>query len=202
MVYIVRKQRGGMISMSEAQTALGRGQLDAVDAWFEIYGTTEKIHDAIRQLRVFQPFTSDSAGEVAFQADYLHLLGNPFTVYGSTITKMRFISEDEFANAMTSQLREVSNDYPIAVNSDTGFTIYPQQVQVGSYWYIRTPNEPIIGYTQTGRTITYDPGSSVQLEFTDNYINNIIARALVYVGVNLDETGVAAFAQQYKTDTE
>ena len=52
-----------------------------------------------------------------------------------------------------------------------------------------------MGYTQTGRTITYDPNTSTQLEFTDVYINNIIARTLKFWGINMAEQDIQQFAQ-------
>src|SRR6478752_2350091 len=137
LVYIVRKQRGVMLSIPEAMQALDTGQLDSVETWFSQYGENQIIHDAIRKLRVYQPFTTDSSGFITFQPDYIHLFGAPFTIYGSTVTQMTFPEEDEFAFALTNQVRPVSNDYPIAMNTNNGLSIYPQQTQIGAYWYLR-----------------------------------------------------------------
>ncbi len=191
-----------MLSINEAMAALDTGQLDSVEAWFAEYGETQTIHDAIRKLRVYQSFTSDSSGVVTFVDDYLHLFGVPFTFYGSTVTQLTFVQEDEFATAMTSQLRAVTNEYPIAVDNSNGFTIYPQQTQIGAYWYLKRPATPVLAYTQVGRVITYDAGASTQLEFSDAYINNIIARALIYVGINMSEREIATFAAAYNEETK
>jgi hypothetical protein len=202
MRYIVKKQRGVMISIPEAMQALDTGQLDAVETWFSAYGETQQLHDAIRKLRVYQPFTSDNAGIVTFPDDYTHLIGTPFTIFGSSVTQVTFFEEDEFAFALTNQVRVVSNDYPIVVNVANGFSIYPQQLQIGAYWYLRRPATPILAVTTVGRTITYDPINSVQLEFSDSYINNIIGRSLVYVGVNMNEQDVSTFAEMYNKETQ
>jgi hypothetical protein len=205
MRYIVRKQRGVMLSIPEAMQSLDLGQLDAVETWFSAYGETQQLHDAIRKLRVYQPFTSDAAGIVTFPDDYTHLIGTPFTIFGSSVTQVTFFEEDEFAFALTNQVRVVSDDYPIVVNVANGFSIYPQHLQIGAYWYLRRPATPILAFTTSGidgRTITYDPINSVQLEFSDSYINNIIARSLAYVGVNMNEDGVTAFAEMYNKETQ
>lgn len=201
MVYIVRKQRGVFLPITDAMQALDHGQLDAVEYWFTQYGTTQTIHDAIRKLRTPIGFASDSSGKVTFEDDYIHLLGIPYTVYGSTISQITFVNDDEYPFARTSELRAPTIEYPIAVNSEVGFTLYPATTYSGAYWYLRRPAVPVLSVTTVGRVITYDSLTSVQLEFTDVYINNIIANALVYVGVNFSEQQVMAFAEVYKKET-
>lgn len=202
MQYIVRKERGVFLQPEQATANLDAGQLDAVQEWFAVYGQTQEIHDALYPIRVYQPFTSDGSGYVAFPVDYLHLIGNPYTVYGSSVRILKFVKETELAYALTSQLRPVTNTDPIVVGTANGFVIYPQNTQQGVYWYLRRPAKPVFGYAQSGRTITYDPNTSVQLEFVDAYINHIIAKALVYTGVNMSDAEIVAFASQYNKETQ
>jgi hypothetical protein len=202
MRFIVNKQRGVFLTIPQAMDALDTGQLDAVETWFASYGETQQIHDAIRKLRVYQPYTSDSGGIVTFPDDYIHLLGTPFTVTGSTVNTVKFVEEDEISFLMTSQLRPIDNSYPVAVNNSNGFSIYPQQVQSGAYWMLKRPATPVLATSTSGRTITYLPNSSTQLEFSDMYINNIIARSLVYVSVFMSEQQVTAFAVSYNQETK
>ena len=115
---------------------------------------------------------------------------------------IRFVNEDELPFALTSQLRTVSTSKPIAKDTSGGFQLYPQSTQTGFYNYLRRPNAPVLGYTQTGRTITYDPNTSTQLEFTDVYINNIIARALKFWGINMAEQDIQQFAQLQTQETK
>lgn len=199
--YIVRKERGVYITPAQFTANLDAGQLDAVEEWFAPYGENQTLHDALRKLRIYQPYTSDTAGFVTFPDNYIHLLGQPFTVAGSTVNRIEFQNEDELPFALTSQLRPVDNSYPIAVDSDTGFSIYPQTTQVGAYFYLRRPLTPVYGYSQAGRTITYDPLTSVQLEFSDVFCNHIIAKALIYAGVNMDEKGITEYAAAYDAAT-
>lgn len=200
--FIIRKERGVFLSIDDFNQNIDAGLLDAVQFWFKGYGADQILHDAIRPLRAYQPFTSDSSGFVTFPSDYLHLIGTPFTVYGSSVTEPRFVNEDELANALRSQLRAVTNDNPILVDSATGFSIYPQQQQTGAYFYLRRPVSPILSVTQVGRVVTYDPGTSVQIELNEIYWNNVLARALVYSGINMNEEGILKFAVMYEKETE
>ena len=203
LVFIVRKERGVFITIPEAMQTLDNAQLEATEDWFSQYGVTQIIHDAIRKLRVQVQFTSASSnGDVVFPADYLHMIGNPYTVTGSTVNAVRFVNEDELPFALTSQLRPVSTSKPIAKDTATGFQLFPQSAQMGFYNYLRRPAAPVLGYTQTGRTITYNPGTSTQLEFTDVYINNILARALKFWGINMAEQDIQQFAQLQTQETK
>jgi hypothetical protein len=202
MLFIVRKERGVFVTVNEAMQTLDNAQLEATEEWFSTYGATQIIHDAIRKLRVQKSFTSDSTGLVTFDADYLHLIGGAYTVSGSTINNVRFLNEDELALALKSQLRAVSTSNPIAIDASVGFRLYPAATQSGFYNYLRRPATPVLGYTQSGRTITYDPNTSTQLEFTDVYINNIISRALKFWGINMAEQDIQQFAQIQTQETK
>lgn len=202
MVFIVRKERGVFITIPEFQNTLDNAQLEAVEDWFSSYGETQIIHDAIRKLRTQTQFTSNSGGEVTFPSDYLHMIGSPYTVTGSSVNAIRFVNEDELPYALTSQLRAVSTAKPIAKDISTGFQIFPQSVQIGFYNYLKRPASPVFGYTQSGRTITYNPNTSTQLEFTDVYINNIISRALKFWGINMAEGDIQQFAQMQTIETK
>lgn len=199
--YILRKERGVFLTVSDFNQNMDAGLLDAVEFWFSGYGADQKLHDAIKPLRVYQPFTSNSGGFVTYPSNYLHLIGSPFTVSGSTITNGTFINEDEFISANRSQLRPIQNSDPIFVDTATGLSIYPQAAQTGAYWYLRRPVSPLLVVTTVGRAITYDSVNSVQVELLEVYWNNVVARSLKYAGINMDEKGVSDFANQYQAET-
>jgi hypothetical protein len=200
--YIVRKERGVFVTIPQFNANMDAGNLDAFMEYFKGYGADQQIHDALRVFKVYQPFTSTSAGFVTYPSDYFHLLGNPFTVAGSTVNTLKFVNEDELSFALTSQQRPVTNAYPIGVDTSTGFSIYPQSTQTGAYFYLRRPASPVLAYTQSGRTITYNSAGSTQLEWEEVYWNNILAKALRYAGVNMDEKGISDFANQYNAETQ
>lgn len=200
--YIVRKERGVFITISQFETNIDAGQLDAFEEYFKPYGANQTIHDALRPFRVYYNFISDASGFVTFPDDYQHIAGTAFTVLASTVNAITFVNEDEFVSAVNSQLRPVSISDPIARDTDVGFSLYPQTSQVGAFTYLRRPATPVLFYLQTGRTITYYANYSTQLEWSDVYINNIIAKALRYAGVNMDEKGVSDFANMYNAETK
>ncbi len=202
MVYIVRKERGVFLTTAQAMNALDNGQIDAYSEYFKLYGKDQYVHDAIRPFRIYYPFTSDGSGYVTYPEELLDLLGQPFTILGSTVNRVEFVNEDEFPFALTSQLRPITNTYPIAVDTSTGFSIYPQQTQVGFFFYLKRPPTPVYAFIENGRQLLYDATNSVQLGWADQYLNNIVGRALKYVGINMDEDKVFGFADQYEKETK
>jgi hypothetical protein len=202
MDYIIRKERGVYTTFPQMTAALDAAQLEKFEEDFKAYGVNQTVHDSLKPFLVRVQFTSASDGTVSFASDYMHLLAGVFTVTGSTVNKMRFINPDELPDALTNQLRAVSTSSPIATDTDLGFQIYPQSQQVGFYSYLRRPATPVFDYTQVGRVITYNSSGSTQLEWQDNYIDNIIARALSYLGINMDDEKIQVFAEQQKNETK
>lgn len=211
--YILRKQVGVFSTDTEFNDNINAGGLDCIQEWFEPYGTTNNLHDALLNLRKRHQFTSDGGGIVIFPSDYLHLLGTPYTVTGSTVNEIHFVQDSKLPFALKSQLRPVSNSYPIATDwanevggvattIQKGFMIYPQQVQIGFFFYLKLPTPMQLVYTQVGRVITYDSTNSVQPYFADVYMNHVLARALWYAGVSMSEQEVSNFAVQYNEATK
>jgi hypothetical protein len=192
----VRKQRGVFVTVANAMDKIDVSQLEKFEEDFKQYKVNQTIADSLSVFKVTNlQFTSLASGGVSFPADYLHFLDDIFTVTGSTINKCTQLNEDEKADALTGQLRPISTSNPNYENTADGFQLYPQSQQVGFYSYLRRPLAPVLSYTQVGRTITYDPTTSVQLEWLESYIPNIMARALAYLGVFMDEDKIIQFSQ-------
>jgi hypothetical protein len=202
MQYIARKERSVFLTSAEATANLDTGQMDYFEECFKQYGINQIIHDALRPFRIYYQFTSDNSGIVIFPSGYLHLIGQPFTVTGSTVNGISFTNEDELPFSLTSQLRPVTNSYPIAIDTNDGFSIYPQQTQVGFFTYLQRPVAPFYAVVQSGRFIAYDATNSINLQWEESYWNQIIAKALKYTGINMGEQDIYGFAEQYEKETK
>lgn len=195
--FIERKERGVFTLPAQKDAVLDAGQMDVFKKYFSLYGETQEIHDAINPFKVNYQFASAADGTVTLPTDYMHLLPNVFTVTGSTVNKVRFLNEDEWVDAIDNQLRPVSTARPIAKDYGNGFNLYPQTAQTGFLTYVRRPVTPVYGYSQVGRVITYNSATSTQIEFSDVYITEIIARAMFYLGYNLSEQDIVNFQKEY-----
>ncbi len=209
---IARKQRGVFISIPNFNTYAVAGQLESYQEYRKLYGATDDLHDAIQPFKVLRnPFTSSSSGLVTYPSNYSNQLAGYFSIYGSTVCPITFLNPDQIPDAITNQLRAVTLSDPIAEdyafrNSDgtitKGFQLYPMQTQIGFYSYLRLPEQPVLAVTQVNRVITYDPLNSVQFEFSDTYMNNVVSKILKYVGINMAEPEIQAFAQSQQEETK
>lgn len=190
---LIRKERNAFITEAEKDTALDRGQIYFFEEMFRDFGKTQAIHDALTPFKTPVNFntTHTPNGTITLKDDYMHYLGGYVTVYdnvnGAIRLPLQFINEDELVFAMQSQVRKPSLLRPFAYNNNSTIQLFPETPMSGAYSYLRRPAIPKYAFVQTGRTITYDPANSVQLEWNEAYLSNIIHKALVYLGVELNE---------------
>lgn len=178
-------------------------QLEAVQYYWDMFfEKDQQLHDALQPFKVLRyQFASNSSGLVSYPSDYVHFFYGAFSIYGSTVHSIQFLDNEQVADALDNQLRPISLSNPIAEVSAGGFQMYPMSAQIGFFSYLRLPVQVVYGYSQSGRTITYDPTTSVQIEFKDVYVNNIISRALKYFGISMSEAEIEQFAQSQQTQT-
>lgn len=202
--YITRTQRGVFISPTEFNSVMTASQLELYQYLWELsYKSEQQLHDGLQPFKVLRyQFASNSGGLVTFPSDYTHLFLGVFSIYGSTVCPVQFVDNEQVPDALNNQLRVVSLMNPIAEAAPNGFQMYPIASQIGYFSYLRLPAQVVYGYTQNGRAITYDPTTSVQIEFKDTYVNNIISRALKYFGVSMSESEIEQFAQSQTQQTQ
>lgn len=66
--------------------------------------------------------------------------------------------------------------------------------------YLKRPDRPEFLYTQSGRNITHIPVGSTDLEWDDIHVNKIIVRALILLGINVENQNVIALNNQKNKD--
>lgn len=219
ILFYLNKAQNGYVTHEEIDSVLDRAQLALFNQYHTnpklpsaaqaaLYGESQRIDDALsifKEKYVFAPGTSPSTitsgGVITMPSNYLHLLSMYTTVYSNQLGRnvysgVQVLSEEELIERLESQVIPVTPDDPIAImNANNQIQLFPETAQAGGVYYLRRPLAPFFAYTQTGRTITYDPDFSDQLEWRDYDINNIISIALSYYGLNLSSQEVMQFAQ-------
>lgn len=192
---IERKQNDTFHTHPEIDVALDAGQKELFREKL-----SEKDFGALTPFKVtHEAFTSSSDGIITLPSDceYFRM------AFAGTIAApipIRMVTDEEFPDAIKSQLRKVTATNPIGVLSTNTSTvkavnIYPQAAYTGKMTYYKTPTTPKFSYTQVGRVITYVSGTSVQLQFSDLYIDKVIAKALSYLGISMDDKDIVQFSQ-------
>jgi hypothetical protein len=203
---ILRKPRNGAYPIFQFNRDAKKAQQDGFNNYFEGYSQTQKLHDALSPFKVKLPFTLATSGNgtVTMPADYAHLLAADAITFandsGRHRTSLRVINEDELSSALASQVRPV-RQYPVAVGNASTIQLYPEVAQAGELTYLRLPKDPVYAYTTNVRQPVYNPTGSQDIEFSDVYMPNIIARIVAYAAQFFDDQTTIQFAEMQQTKT-
>ena len=211
---ITAQERGGFNTSAEKDSALDRASLTLFEFYRARYSTSIESKEALAPFRGRYDYTTDGSGEITISTglDFVHLLGfdvmvnDPDTPSGFNDDRrypVSFVNEDELADRLNSQTKQPTRTAPIADILGVGwYNLYPQVVHAGTIRYLSRPDVPVFGYTQSGRTITYDPSTSTQLQWTEPYLNNVIFLALRFLGINLNNEYLNQVMTQYVGETK
>ena len=209
---ITAQERGGFNTYAEKDAALDRASLTLFEVYRAKYATSIEAKEALSPFRVRYDYTTDGNGEITLSIgqEFVHLLSmdvmvnDPDTPSGFNDDRrypVMFPNEDELADRLNSQIKTPTRTSPIADIIGVGsYNLYPQVVHSGTIYYLKRPATPVFSYTQVGRVITYDPNTSVQLEWTEPYLNNVIFLALRYLGINLNNEYLNQIMTQFLSE--
>lgn len=206
ILLLLNKHNTGYSTPSEIDDALDRAQI-----WYfnRVYGNIEEyqpgrpsprvaygmtiaVHDHLAPFKNIYTSASTSTGLVTLPSDYMHLIH--VSNYNVSVP---VLSEDELSYRMSSYIAAPTSNEPVAIISGKGkVQLYPkQQYSTLEIHYLERPAKPVFGFTQSGRTITYDSGTSTQMEWNEPALNAIIMRAVQYLGVNLEDQLAVSYAE-------
>lgn len=211
---ITSKERGGFNTPAEKDRALGRASMTIFEYYRKGYAVSIEAKEALSPFRRKYDYTTNGTGEISISTgfDFVHLLAmdvmrnDPDTPSGFDADRrydVTFPNEDELAKRKNSQTNPPTRTAPIADIVGIGwYNLFPQVVHAGTIYYLKQPSTPVFGYTQVGRVITYVPGTSTQLEWSEPYLNSVIFLAIRYLGVNLSNEYLVNILTQFQSETQ
>ena len=177
----------------------------------------DALIDLVKELSV----TTDSSGVASVPNDYVHLL--PF-MYGSKAVDV--VSKSESITRRGSVILSPSDDNPICSVFNSNLNFYPQQVYTDAeIRYIAQPTPPCFdyyvdanGYTKyltAGQIYTlqedevYRDGTtsgqvtsiSKELEFPDNYKDQVTDYLITQIGIYLEDQGLVQLGAKEESKT-
>lgn len=202
----INKTFGYYYSPEELDLIVDRGSQKLFDTLQPIYATSQRIKDALSPFRGSYSFgPSESVNgliQIPSNLNYLSLLDLSinYAISARGITKyvpVELPNEDERADRLNSQVDPVTATSPIGEMIGKGqIQLYPEVQYNGKITFLRKPVKPYFAYTLiSGRVISYDPVNSVQLEWAENWQNEVLVRALSSVGINIGVAEVVQWAE-------
>lgn len=163
------------------------------------FGQNERIRDSVAPLiyNTVLPINS-TTGIAPFPSDYEYV-DAMWSVYGNY--NIRFIQQDRLDSYVHSVIDPVVTN-PVYLIREEGFQFFPDRPfgeNQAKMSYVRNPPSIVWGYVLDSNGIpVWDPATSQNPVWSDSDMLNIISRALLMVGVNLNFNTVVQYAQDIK----
>jgi hypothetical protein len=140
------------------------------------------------------PIVIDGTGLAPYPAN-LQMVDAMFT---TDMKRIRFVQQNKLGSYLNSSVTPVATN-PIFLIDSAGFQFYPITLGGAKISYVHTPVDIIWGFSNNpnGDPI-YNPATSVDPEWYDADIMQVIVRALALIGVNLQAPQVQQYAQMIK----
>jgi len=174
-------------SPEELDSAINMAIMDLFNMQYKAFGETQRISDDLATFKTITPIPL-AAGIGALPASHLYTLSVYVTKIGSTpiIKRLRIVEEQFIAQYIDSEAFAPSEDNCICRLIGDNIHVYPNTVTEIGITYFRKPNTCKFAYTMTGllgNIPVYDAINSVQIDYSDSAYNQIIQKALTYLGV-------------------
>jgi hypothetical protein len=210
MKYAIRKNQNGNLNPDSFGLVINQAQWSYTDyllgsfqkytpgrPWAAVeFGQNEDVR---QRLSPFIPtpvtLSIDVNGRSSYPAGYLN---SDAMWYGIYKRRVKYIQQDRIDSHLNSYIDPIATN-PVYLIDEAGFQFYPTNLGTAQLSYIKQPDSLVWGYTNDiyGRPI-YNPGTSVQPQWLDLDMLQIIVRALAIVGVNLQLNVVEQYSQLIK----
>lgn len=180
----IRKFNGGYKSPEEIDNALYRSEIDLYNSFFYPLINKEEASFYLKE----QSCNISSSNVFDLNADYSRYAIIKSLV-GSNIYEGPVLEENEYLDRVNSLILAPDLENPIARIVGKKIEFYPSDAGNFVLSYYRSPSVPKYGYNVAGngRDITYDAGTSTDLDIRESSLNTVIVRALGYLGISLEK---------------
>jgi len=137
-----------------------------------------------------------SNGNVTKPADLIYLdamTKDNFPTTGS-VSRVTRVEEDRKYSFISSVIDPVATN-PIYVEYADVYQVYPFSIGSVTISYYRMPVDAVWGYTLVGGRPVYNPGTSVQPEWTDDNIMKILIRMCFNLGIRLKDGELISYTR-------
>ena len=160
-------------------------------------GMSNNVNEALA------PFIQTSAltitsGSVAVPADLFKAIAMRTTGNNDVVR----VDHAKLASKLTSSIDAPTVTKPCFNEVGSTYKFYPTTLTTANLTYLRLPVTPVWGYTTVSGRPVYNSGTSVQSEWNDADLNNLIMRAAGLVGININDQLLVQAANQVKAKGE
>lgn len=189
----------GNISPNDFNLIFPRAEIKYYNSLYAQYYKTQRISDALS--RFFSPLTAiniptsgGTAGQYTFPSDLFHV-DAVLRVVGTEQYPIVRVEKDRLANHLSSKIEAPSSTFPIYTEYKTYLQFYPVDIATANIVYLKAPTTSVWAYTLVSGRPVYNAGASVQPEWNQTDLDNIIYLALQDIAMNMKDGQLQQFAQ-------
>jgi hypothetical protein len=198
-------QVGNTLTIPQFNQLCFQSVMQVFEKDYQTFLMTEELSEFLRIYLKNQVSSVPATGILPYPADYQHITSiRKYYVNAKGVGKMLQVEEIknvEWGFIQMSSLREPTLRFPKYNEFDGVIRFLPMNLGIIEIDYIKTPDQPVWGYTTVSGRPVYDPLTSTNFEFQAYSTNMVAAVFLSLVGVNLKDSELESFAQQYKKET-
>lgn len=158
------------------------------------YAATQRISDSLSPFVRTGGVTIDGAGQYTLPADVIHISAI-WSNFENTKVQVKRVESDRLANNISSSYDAPNSEFPIYIQYNGYIQFYPVNLGAASITTLNRPTTAKWDYTLVGNRPVYSASSSVQPQWKDTDIDNVIYLMLADLGINMRDGELEAFAQ-------
>lgn len=188
---ILKKNYGSFVSPSDIDKAIDRSQYDLLEEIIRVYDPNGKsFRDDNKFLVKADSAITTGGGNVnTLPADY-YKIQLFFSRNGSNEEfEGELLKHNVFQDRRQSVIIPPIQTRPIATIYNDSIEFLPSGNITYVLLYWKNPTTPVYGFTESSGVITFDAGSSTNLDWDNKDFTNIATRALKYLGFSIKDAG-------------
>jgi hypothetical protein len=194
-------QSGGTVTASQFSLIANQAQLAVFERDWAQFVATGHSSDFMDWFLKNITVTPDMVtGYVPYPSDYQHTAGVR-SYYNRKERPVEAVENKMWGEVQASQIMQPTKTFPKYTEFSTEFRFLPRDIGIVMLDYWKIPTVPVWGYTIVLNEQVYDPTTSVDFEWPEFAINQVLAVYLALIGVNLKDEVLEGFIQEFKKDT-
>lgn len=196
---ILDMAQAGYFSPEERDIALDVASLQRFAKFLPSYGVDMVSASVLSPFKVVGDFLTTEDGLFSLENCEKFLSASLYVMVGDEkkIRSAKIVNDDELADRLGSQLRKVDKMYPVVHDLGStlegdkfshvwNFKVYPSGESGGQAVWLKRPSQPVMVYSVVDGEEVYNPVGSVDMEWRDKDMVEVIIAAVGILGVALD----------------
>jgi len=149
------------------------------------------------------PLIVNASGEANIPTNMYYPSSMSFKYIKNAITRIRpvnIVTDSQWDELAGHSIKQPDKRNPIANFQANYIRFLPMDVQFIGFVYYRYPTDPHFAYTSTKGYVEYDATLSVQLEWDDINIVDIISIILFDLGISVGRGDIVQIADKFKKE--